>query len=336
MLPKRLRLPSGESPGEPRCRARSQCAQRSIGILAGMGKHPVKAHTRNGRPVAAHERSSRSKSPGQGRGSAATDAAASRQAAAAARAETADAPETTAGPETERQAAQRATVADLLTQQRNYIVNRRLHDDPSKADLLQPLVDELDTLRELASQPAQPDAKNISQVAIRALSRHEKLLYEAGDTSTWFEARENIRCITRAEAALPAPESIKPLLEDMGKAVEALRPIVRSHGEYDGRDDSTEHRSSAFVDNDGVLHRTHNVSFSARFYKTGSQIFVNPHAYDDDYDHPHLLGGDKLKAMIVKAAEKTGLDTSRLTAIISPQEKGWVGLGYSLQMVVDD
>lgn len=70
------------------------------------------------------------------------------------------------------------------------------------------------------------------------------------------------------------------------------------------------------------------VTVDMLFNKTGTEIFENPHKYDQDYDYPILVGHDIISSTLTKAAREAKLKfTKDLKVYISPSEKGWVDVG---------
>ena len=92
-----------------------------------------------------------------------------------------------------------------------------------------------------------------------------------------------------------------------------------------------------FIDHDDTMREIQRIGsyrwmlVDVCFDKTGSEIFVNPHRFDGDYDWPELVGYDILKKMIEDSAREHRLRfTSRFKPAILPSEKGWVQLGFRI------
>ena len=103
-------------------------------------------------------------------------------------------------------------------------------------------------------------------------------------------------------------------------ALATLFDRIRRHPEYEQRDTSLPYQEF-----NRVVHMTLEVQFN----KTGREIFVNPHAFDSDYDFPELVGRKVLEGYIRDAARQHGLRlTSRIRPAVAPSEKGWVSVGF--------
>ena len=105
-------------------------------------------------------------------------------------------------------------------------------------------------------------------------------------------------------------------------AVTRLGPMLRAHPEYESHPGYTVRRGRYGS----------RVIADARFDKHGRDIFATPGVLAArDWDHPDLVGRDVLIEMAQRAAAAAGLEIGTEAEVdVTPQEKGWVSVGFRI------
>ena len=117
------------------------------------------------------------------------------------------------------------------------------------------------------------------------------------------------------------PRPTNKRIEKATRACTEAVAILCKHPEFD------QFNPEDLVVNKRPEHYT-TVTADIGFLKSGKEIFRNP-ARMEDHDWPDLVGTDILEKAAKEAAKKVGLRiTSTVKTYVSPNEKGWVNVGY--------